>query len=1207
MVLGPARPGRSAPRLLENVLEHDPSIPGKQALSDDFSPLTAHVGHKHTLHQITEICTLPLYAGSPLNDRYTIASICEECRLHVTLIVDCTPDPRSDRPPRPCPTADNPLHFFTYCPSASTPFYGNDDRWEETRVFRCVGDDCPVEVTVKTTSPYINERLRLLLMDKPTLRERQNEFIQKNKEQIDPSSKIHTDDLPGRALETMLSYLKNAKRGDDRSIPRANKRYNTFLTDECAELFERAGFQSNEQANEWIPPSLGQFEPLFWMYNETLLLSVQNPKGFKSAPVKDGYVPAISAMKTILRCKEYESIRPRLDLGGKDMTRYYAALGILPDFSDQLVIWAFKRQILCDVQSRPYLLESLENISHQRGTEVLQIEVATQRSQGAYTSGDAYEAARRLGITNLESAEEGLIIGLFKSRLADSPRQEYQLREDLSIIGRYRNSTAILEVAQQTSFPTAKSACDWLTVPEDTEDSMILSMYAARVAEFPGDEAAAKAAVRKIGEYRNSSVLLSFVETGLFVEAPPDIGQAFATLGVEDRTMDDDTLITVFGMRYMDMPGQVHDLRNALRAIGTERNSKQILDYLSTGETATTGPGSSDSPVGLENIGNTCYLNSLLQFYFTIKPLREMILNLEAYEETDVNDDVVDRKRVGGRKVSRQEIERAKKFAGHLRTLFQDLIATKMTSVAPQRDLAYLALVSSKDEEAERRKSVEASKPETIDLSNTDDAMDIDTPINGPNVADDAVSEDTLVGDSQDQPSSHAHNELPSYNSVGSDYVMVDVDAKIPPSNDKESLMPLKVPKDTEKSVGGDSLIQQTVALSEDTVLADAPEGVPLTPPPDIPERPPPIPPRPQIKKRESSAGDLMFGRQQDVTECIGNVMFQLESAIRPTEIDSHGEQMDLIKEYFYGTTKQTLTFPNSEEIRTKEELFNHLIVNVAESDEDIYSALDSSFDVEQVDLEGRSAKRFLSLGRLPPILQIQVQRVQFDREKGSAYKAHAHLNFPETIFMDRYMDTDTVPDLKERREKAWEWKQELKDLLKRKIELTNTSAGVDVPTVLDAAKEMLEDYELIDPSLATENARSSLQRRLAEIKQELSDIAERVTLLESQLANQFADLRSHGYRIHSVFIHRGTVSFGHYWIYIYDFQRHMWRKYNDERVTEVIDPQEIFTTAPNDHQPPTPYFLVFIREDQAEAITEAVKREIGDSTPPDFNLAPLV
>lgn len=190
---------------------------------------------------------------------------------------------------------------------------------------------------------------------------------------------------------------------------------------------------------------------------------------------------------------------------------------------------------------------------------------------------------------------------------------------------------------------------------------MIVSTYTSRVADYPNDEPTAKEAVRKIAEHRNSSLLLSFLETGLFVDAPPDIGKAFATLGIDDRTIDDDMLITVFTMRYSDAPSQVHELRSALRVIGSERNSRKILDFLTTGENPSGRPGSEESPVGLENIGNTCYLNSLLQFYFTIKPLREMVLRLEEYEEADIDDAVLKRKRVGGRKVSRQEIERAKK------------------------------------------------------------------------------------------------------------------------------------------------------------------------------------------------------------------------------------------------------------------------------------------------------------------------------------------------------------------------------------------------------------------------------------------------------------------------------------------------------------------------------------------------------------------
>lgn len=105
----------------------------------------------------------------------------------------------------------------------------------------------------------------------------------------------------------------------------------------------------------------------------------------------------------------------------------------------------------------------------------------------------------------------------------------------------------------------------------------------------------------------------------------------------------------------------MQELRAALRAIASSRDSAKIKNFLETGQSDQPIMGSADSPVGIENIGNTCYLNSLLQFYFTVRPLRDMILDIDNFQEMEVTDEVIERKRVGGRKVTAQEVERAKR------------------------------------------------------------------------------------------------------------------------------------------------------------------------------------------------------------------------------------------------------------------------------------------------------------------------------------------------------------------------------------------------------------------------------------------------------------------------------------------------------------------------------------------------------------------
>lgn len=95
-------------------------------------------------------------------------------------------------------------------------------------------------------------------------------------------------------------------------------------------------------------------------------------------------------------------------------------------------------------------------------------------------------------------------------------------------------------------------------------------------------------------------------------------------------------------------------------------------------------------------------------------------------------------------------------------------------------------------------------------------------------------------------------------------------------------------------------------------------------------------------------------------------------------------------------------------------------------------------------------------------------------------------------------------------------------------------------------------------------------------------------------ISSQFADYRHLAYRLHAVFVHRGSVSFGHYWIYIYDFKKNIWRKYNDSEVTEVQDPSEIFQDR-QEQNPPTPYFLVYVNDTMKDRLVNPVCREIVD------------
>lgn len=402
----------------------------------------------------------------------------------------------------------------------------------------------------------------------------------------------------------------------------------------------------------------------------------------------------------------------------------------------------------------------------------------------------------------------------------------------------------------------------------------------------------------------------------------------------------------------------------------------------------------------------------------------------------------------------------------------------------------------------------------------------------------------------------------------------------------------------------GDADSMKAMDLSVD---ADAPNGR-SSARPEPPLRPPPIPPRPQAAAPAADIGLKKLedvAQQQDAAEILNNVFDLLSCAFKGEATIRDGEQQDFIKRLFFSDV--TTVRKTKDKDVPKTDLQDNILVSTKGRDRALCAALDDEFGLTELE-DGVTKYEYFE--EAAPIQIINVRRLQF--ENGQPRKDESHLALDKIMYLDRYLKkTNSLSEdqLQDLRNQQWQLQSELRSLEARKKLLKETDfKDVDLPGVLDETACLVKNLHEELPDLQSqpqpqqnesETANTSvnpqeemsghLTQRADELRPELADIHARMDKLERQIDAVFENCKDHPYRLHAIFMHAGSHRGGHYWIYIYDFQNNIWRKYNDETVTE--ESEEMILKRIQQDRPPTSTGIVYVRNDVTD-YTEAVCRQ---------------
>ncbi|XP_036907310.1 ubiquitin carboxyl-terminal hydrolase 28-like [Sturnira hondurensis] len=358
-----------------------------------------------------------------------------------------------------------------------------------------------------------------------------------------------------------------------------------------------------------------------------------------------------------------------------------------------------------------------------------------------------------------------------------------------------------------------------------------------------------------------------------------------------------------------------------------------------------------------------------------------------------------------------------------------------------------------------------------------------------------------------------------------------------------------------------------------------------------------------------SSALNLLKGafqsveeeEQQDVSEFTHKLLDWLEDAFQLTVVADSNLENPMVR-LFYGTV---LTEGVREgKLFTNTETFGLYPLQV-----NGYCNLQECLDGAMVegDIELLLSNQSVENGqeywftKLPPVLSFELSRFEFNQSLGQPEKIHNKLEFPQVIYMDKYMHRNK--DLVQSKRQCVRRLKEEIVLLQQKMEkhvkydldpaqsplldvTSQSDSRVTVPLSLvtgegrsspsiasifsedrlctsttknepfpssQSSGEMPAQPDLQTVVTDEINLKTYLQKRSSETEQDVQDLKNVITSTTRAIQQMYCDplLSQVPYRLHAVLVHEGQADAGHYWVYIYNQPRQVWLKYNDISVTE--------------------------------------------------------